>query len=230
LASLASASREKGHHANAIRLYRRCIELAPSNASYYVRLANLYNAIDMPGEAETVLWQGVINAQSLLMITRTLADTLFRQGKYHSALKLYYEAIELSKPRQPAVAVYHGIAKSNLEIGDYTQSEKYFRIAMSRSDNPWVYYDYSDLKVRTGDYLSAIEALDIALGGSFFPDRSLRDIVVRRKAGVMFDYAEILYKRKNKSEARIMLSKIVENAELADTYAGKKATFFIDRW
>lgn len=230
LAQLASLEKKTGHYRNAVRLYRRCLELTPDKAMYYLRIASLYRELHYPEKAEEVLTAGISSCANKRGLTQSLASVQYRQGKFTQALSTYQSLSRLEPVKPLSSRDKLGIARCLRETERFPEAETIFRELTNTGTDPWVYYEYARLYEKQGKLREAAQIMSQGWELACRRPQWKKEILSQKFAFYRYEYALVLYRNGNHWQALSELRHIVAHPQLRDTPVGEKAQYALERW
>jgi tetratricopeptide (TPR) repeat protein len=150
---------EDGKPLHAMQLYHRILRDDPRRSLTYVRLAALYCEMELHGQAERLLREGVRSTPRNPELFLSLADVLLSQGRYTQAAHWYGRA------RIPGqVRTHYCLALCYLRTGRAAAAERELRQALSiRPALPAALELLAEIMILRRQYGPAIEQLREAL-------------------------------------------------------------------
>ncbi len=132
-AGVAKLLMRQKNYGEAIRVFRKCIELAPDNANFYHGLSQAFINLNYPKPAEEAARQALQLAEAapnstpptvLAVLYNTLGSTYAMQGDVQRAINVFRKAIELDG-EQP---YYHlNLAKLYESLGKPALAQEHYR-------------------------------------------------------------------------------------------------------
>jgi len=218
--------------AEAERLWKRCIELAPQNEDYYVNLAAV--AMDRGNNefAVTTLQQAMKLGQASPDLLHHLAVALMELGRFSEAELTAQEGLAQRPESGPLKLV---LGQVQLKLGKYQEAEESLRSALaSGAEGPSVYFAIGNACARQGKREEADEFLKHyqALKTSRPLDRQHRFEILsneeayRTATAVLTEAATVHFMQQDTLEAeRLLLRAIAINPSSVPSYSALAALY-----
>ncbi len=141
----------------ALKLYKRAVELEPENNLYRVRLGYIYKIKNMPEDAEKE-WQKAIRLNpSNVDAYVNLGSLYYEKGLIKKAYSYYIKALEI-KP--DSVDALIGAGNAVDEMGNHPLAIEYYERALKIDPgNPLIYENLAIVLKRMGDIRASEEAM-----------------------------------------------------------------------
>lgn len=225
--SIARTFEESGDFEEAATLYRYCIEQNPDDWQTRMKLADMYDDLELPGRVVELLEGRQPPAELQKAYFRKLARGLYETGDYAASAEAYRSLVNLhgvtTADRRFAMA---GIAKCLRDSGDYTASLEIFRQVEADGADYWLYYDMGKLfeamtnRERAREYYRKAMKERRENGGGY------EGLAEDKLAASMFDSAMV---GTNASERRTLLIEITNDPGLDTTRYGDRARYQLER-
>ncbi len=232
LSKLANHYEKIKEYKEAVKLYKKCLDIEPENSLYYIELAKSYDHIDRPDLGLSVMSNAVKYFDKNDDVFSAFASLEYKMGDFKSSLEAYEKALHFSDEKSKHY-IFSGIAKVYRELKDYDKSKIYFQKALQEKQDCWTYYEYGKLFYEIGEYQQSICAFQksSALLGctGYNQDKEAEELINKKIAEAYYAYGIKLKDSGRKEEAKKILTKIVEDKSFQKTAVCEKAEFWIKR-
>jgi len=229
LGKLGDCYLEKGVYNKAEKLYKKCLSIEPEESRHYIRLAKLYDKIDKPEEAKSIITNASYYFDRNGEVFSTLGNIEYKLGNFSNALIAYEKALLFSDKKNKHY-IYFGLGKTCRELKDYEKAKTFFIKSLQLKPYCWTYYEFGKLFLELNNYKQAIWALVNAKAFSYFQENKMKKLIWERLASAYFKYAIKLKDENKKEEAKSFLSKITNDRDLSQTDYCEKASFWLKRF
>lgn len=133
LMELGRCLRAQGNLSGAIEVFKRVIELKPSETTAYLLAADLYSSLNEPSSARKVLETGLGNvaARDAAPLKQPLALMSMSSGMYTRAIELFEECVEAADDgKRPLLLAHLGTAQRM--AGEYDEALAHYEEALER--------------------------------------------------------------------------------------------------
>jgi len=123
--SLATLLMHQKNHAEAIPVFRKCIELAPDNANFYHGLSRAFLGLNYPKHAAEAVGRAIQLMPNQAILYNTLGSAYTMQGDQQLAIRAFQKAVELDAD-QP---YYHlNLSKLYQSLGTWHLAQQHHRL------------------------------------------------------------------------------------------------------